>query len=71
MPMYDYKCPHCGEDFEELRSIAERATAECPKCGKTAEKVLSGFFTAGSTSTSNSTPRGGACGIGGGGFGGG
>ena len=68
MPMYDYACPHCGEAFEELRPMAERDTAECPRCGKTAEKQLSGFFT--STSRANSpTPRGGGCGAGG--FGGG
>ena len=69
MPMYDYLCPQCGEAFEELRPIAERATAKCPSCGKTAEKQISGFFTA--NSSSNAPSRGGSCGIGGGGFGGG
>jgi putative FmdB family regulatory protein len=60
MPMYDYLCPHCGEAFEELRSIAERKTAECPSCGKTAQKQVSGFFTSGS----RSTPSSGSCGLG-------
>ena len=45
MPMYDYECPHCGEAFEDLRPIAERASAPCPKCDKMATKVLSSFFT--------------------------
>jgi putative FmdB family regulatory protein len=70
--MYDYLCPHCGEAFEELRSISERATAPCPACGKTAEKQLSGFFTGGSSrGEGGASPSrgGGSCSIGG--FGGG
>lgn len=52
MPLYDYKCPHCEHVFEEMRPMAERATAECPRCGKAAEKTLSSFFTSrGSSST--------------------
>jgi len=58
MPLYDYKCPHCEEEFEEFRSIAERATAPCPKCKKDAEKVLSSFFT-----TGGSRDGGGSCGF--------
>lgn len=69
MPMYDYLCPHCGEAFEDLRPIAERATAPCPKCGEDAEKQLSGFFTGGSSESSGTPSRGGSCGVGG--FGGG
>lgn len=49
MPMYDYECPNCRERFEEMRPLAERATAPCPKCGKDADKVLSSFFTSGSS----------------------
>lgn len=51
MPLYDYKCPACNEKFEEFRSLKERATAPCPKCGKAAEKQISGFFTASSKPT--------------------
>ncbi|MHC5012518.1 MAG: zinc ribbon domain-containing protein [Planctomycetota bacterium] len=61
--MYDYSCPHCGTDFEDLRPMAERATAPCPKCGKEAQKVLSSFFTGGSSKGSTPTP-GGSCGVG-------
>jgi putative FmdB family regulatory protein len=56
MPMYDYECPHCQERFEEMRPLAERATAPCPRCGKEAEKVLSSFFTSSSGNTRRSTP---------------
>jgi putative FmdB family regulatory protein len=68
MPMYDYICAHCGEEFEELRSLAERHAAPCPRCGSEAQKVLSGFFTRGG-SNSGDFPRGGGCSIGGAGGG--
>lgn len=68
MPMYDYMCAHCGEEFEELRSLADRRSAPCPRCGKEADKVLSGFFLSGGD-TSGSLGRGGGCSIGGAGGG--
>lgn len=36
MPMYDYKCPKCGEEVKELIvSFDERNNQKCPKCGET------------------------------------
>lgn len=70
MPMYDYLCPHCGSAFEELRPMAERDTAECPNCGRTADKQVSSFFTGGGSGAAASQgSRGGSCDVGG--FGGG
>ncbi len=41
MPIFSYRCPACGEMFEELvRSHEEEVP--CPKCGKKAERVWSG-----------------------------
>lgn len=53
MPLYDYRCPHCDHAFEELRPLAERASAPCPQCGRKAEKQISSFFTG---SSGSSTP---------------
>ncbi len=37
MPLYEYRCPKCGERFELLRSSSERDDeAQCPRCGKKA-----------------------------------
>lgn len=32
MPIYEYKCQECGNEFEEL-VFNQEATVACPKCG--------------------------------------
>lgn len=40
MPIYEYKCPKCGKDFEEL--VFGDETPACPECGAgNAERLLS------------------------------
>ena len=43
MPTYEYRCPD-GHEFEKFyRTISgAETTVVCPKCGKTAERLLSG-----------------------------
>lgn len=42
MPIYDYKCKKCGEQFEIL--IRGKEKPSCPKCGsKSLKKLISGF----------------------------
>lgn len=31
MPMYDFRCPDCGHEFEEL-VFGNRLPAKCPSC---------------------------------------
>lgn len=41
MPIYEFRCPACGERFESLVAVGT-ATAECRACGAMgAERVLS------------------------------
>lgn len=40
VPLYRYECPSCGEGFEELKKLDERATEPCPKCGATAKLAI-------------------------------
>ena len=58
MPIYEYHCPNCGHEFEELIFHREEADeVECPKCGyKKPQRGVSSFK--GSTSSS-SNPSGG------------
>ncbi|MGQ9466879.1 MAG: FmdB family zinc ribbon protein [Anaerolineae bacterium] len=45
MPIYEYRCPKCGERFEKfVRSISAQTEVVCPRCGNTAvEKAVSLF----------------------------
>jgi putative FmdB family regulatory protein len=44
MPIYEYRCPSCGKDFELTRSIAQASEpAPCPACGKSSQKLVSSF----------------------------
>lgn len=42
MPTYDYRCLACGRDFELFQRMSDRAGAECPGCGREAERLISG-----------------------------
>ncbi len=45
MPIFEYKCRKCGENFEVFfRSRDEKLTVACPQCrSKRAERLLSAF----------------------------
>ncbi len=40
MPLYDYRCERCGEEWEKLKEIAEHETDPCPKCGQKGTQLL-------------------------------
>jgi len=59
MPIYEYKCKECGEEFEELVSLSNKISPPCPDCGsKETERKISrvGGFSGSGTSI------GGSCG---------
>lgn len=41
MPIYEYMCRSCGKHFETMQKISEPPIAPCPKCGDTADRVIS------------------------------
>jgi putative FmdB family regulatory protein len=44
MPLYEYYCPPCGEQFEVLRPVSEmNKAATCPSGHTTNNRVLSLF----------------------------
>jgi len=51
MPIYEYKCHHCGEKFEARRSITDSDTnLKCPQCGhKNPHRIFSTFSCTGSS----------------------
>lgn len=40
MPTYEYRCPQ-GHEFEIFQRMSDPPRAECPECGKSAERLLS------------------------------
>lgn len=68
MPIYEYRCPHCGETFEKLVPMtADEKKIECPKCGqKGVSKKISLFGACCGDSLGNFTaPQSPSCGSGG------
>lgn len=41
MPIYEYTCKSCGKNFETMQKISEPPVAPCPKCGDTADRMIS------------------------------
>lgn len=40
MPIYDYRCDHCGHVFSAVQSYKEEALAACPVCGKRPRRLI-------------------------------
>jgi len=43
MPTYEYKCGHCGHEFERFQSINAGPVRKCPSCGQNGVKRLIGL----------------------------
>jgi len=41
MPIYEYSCKSCGDKFECMQRISEAPVAPCPRCGTTADRMIS------------------------------
>jgi putative FmdB family regulatory protein len=41
MPIYEYKCQNCGEEFELFRSITDNGSPDCKFCGGPVKKLIS------------------------------
>ena len=41
MPIYDYRCDHCGHVFSAVQSYNDEALEKCPKCGKKPRRLIS------------------------------
>jgi putative FmdB family regulatory protein len=61
MPIYEYTCEDCGEEFETLvRSMTDASKQRCPKCGRSrCARRMSVFAAQGTRSKASSS--GGGC----------
>jgi putative FmdB family regulatory protein len=42
MPTYDYECSKCKYKFELFHKMSDEPKAKCPKCGKSAHRLIGG-----------------------------
>jgi len=40
MPTYDYKCEHCGLNFEKFQGINDKPLETCPECGGQVRRLI-------------------------------
>jgi putative FmdB family regulatory protein len=40
MPIYEYRCEHCG-DFEEMQRISDPPLDRCPQCRRKVRRLIS------------------------------
>jgi putative FmdB family regulatory protein len=68
MPLYEYFCAECGEDFEKMVRFSEAGNQpECPSChGSNTHKKISLFASTGNAGSSSFSPAGSSCGSSGG-----
>ncbi|MFH1381422.1 MAG: zinc ribbon domain-containing protein [Chloroflexota bacterium] len=61
MPIYEYVCPACACNFEELRPMSRaEEPVSCPKCQKTAKRKISSFACFSTNESGMSAPVGGS-----------
>ncbi len=46
MPIYEFRCTHCGKEMEVLQKISDPKPTDCPACGQAtlAKKLSAGGF---------------------------
>jgi putative FmdB family regulatory protein len=40
MPIYDYRCDHCGHAFSTVQSFKDQPLEKCPNCGKKPRRLI-------------------------------
>jgi len=40
VPIYDYRCDHCGHAFSAVQSFKDQPLEKCPKCGKKPRRLI-------------------------------
>jgi putative FmdB family regulatory protein len=67
MPLYEYQCNDCGDEFEKMVRFSEADQAQpCPTCqSRNTKKKISVFASLGGSS-GGGVSAGGSCGSGGG-----
>jgi putative FmdB family regulatory protein len=64
MPLYEYQCSNCGDEFEKMVRFSEaEQNPTCPACGSlNTKKKLSSFASPGGSLGGTSVSDGSSCG---------
>jgi putative FmdB family regulatory protein len=66
MPIYEYRCDACAEEFERLVFSGDKAAPECPQCGSAkTQRLMSCFSSSGEGKSPFAEAAGGAASCGG------
>jgi len=69
MPIYDYRCDHCGHAFSAVQSYKDEPLERCPSCGRRPRRLIASpaivFKGSGWYSTDSRKPSGDAAAAGG------
>jgi putative FmdB family regulatory protein len=41
MPIYEYRCDACGNEFEEMQKFSDAPIDKCPTCGGHSQRLIS------------------------------
>ena len=41
MPIYEYQCQKCGNEFEEWQKFSDAPVDKCPQCGGPSSRLIS------------------------------
>ncbi|HMK36720.1 MAG TPA: zinc ribbon domain-containing protein [Desulfomonilaceae bacterium] len=41
MPIYEYRCEKCGNEFEEWQKFSDPVVDKCPSCGGLSRRLIS------------------------------
>jgi putative FmdB family regulatory protein len=56
MPIYEYKCKTCGEQFEQYRPLSgSDETVKCPRCGANKPERQFSFYSPRNATADSST----------------
>jgi putative FmdB family regulatory protein len=58
MPIFEYRCNKCGNEFEEIRSVKDDSPITCPSCKGTDVKKKVSTFGSGKIGDGNSACSG-------------
>lgn len=64
MPIFEFKCHNCGQEFEVLVSNAEKDQVKCPECASAdVKQLLSLFSTTGGKASAYPASNCDTCGV--------